>query len=114
MHMHQRALVSSLLVATLASGCATSPAMQAYQAPHRAHPEVEQRARRIRTIAVLPPDIRISSLSAGGVEEVREDWSATGRDNVIKALQAYFNGQPVALKVVAVDQEVRDTLTELR
>jgi hypothetical protein len=112
--MHQRVLAFGLVVATLASGCATSPAMQAYQAPHRAHPEVEQRARRIRTIAVLPPDIRISSLSAGGVEEVREDWSATGRDNVIKALQAYFNGQPVALKVVAVDPEVRDTLTELR
>ena len=76
--MHQRALVSSLLVATLASGCATSPAMQAYQAPHRAHPDVEQRARKIRTIAVLPPDIRISSLSAGGVEELRDDWSTTG------------------------------------
>src|SRR5437870_13108404 len=79
MHMHQRALVSSLLVATLASGCATSPAMQAYQAPHRAHPDVEQRARKIRTIAVLPPDIRISSLSAGGVEELRDDWSTTGQ-----------------------------------
>jgi len=112
--MHQRAVAFSLLVTALASGCATSPAMQAYQAPHRAHPDVEQRARKIRTIAVLPPDIRISSLSAGGVEELREDWSATGRDNVVKALQTYFNGQPVSIKVVAVDPEVRDTLAELR
>src|SRR5881296_185012 len=114
MHMHQRPLVSSLLVATLASGCATSPAMQAYQAPHRAHPDVEQRARKIRAIAVLAPDIRISSLSAGGVEELREDWSTTGRDNVVKALQAHFKGQPVAIKLVAVDPEVRDTVAELR
>src|SRR5262249_36328587 len=101
--MHQRALAFSLLVATVASGCAPSPALQAYQAPHRAHPEVDQRARKIRTIAVLPPDIRISSLSAGGVEELREDWSTVGRDNVVKALQTYFNGQPVSIKVVAVD-----------
>ncbi len=112
--MHQRALVSSLLVATLASGCATSPVMQAYQAPHRAHPDVEQRARKIRTIAVLPPDIRISSLSAGGVEELRDDWSTTGRDNVVRALQAHFKDQPVVIKVVAIDPEVRDTLAELR
>jgi len=112
--MRQRALAFALLVATLASGCATSPAMQAYQAPHRAHPEVEQRARKIRTIAVVPPDIRISSLSAGGVEELREDWSTIGRDNVVKALQAHFKDQPVTIKLVAVDPDVRDTLTEVR
>lgn len=114
MDIHQRVLVFTLAAAILTSGCATSPAMQAYQAPHRAHPEVEQRARKIRTIAVLPPDIKISSLSAGGVEELREDWSATGRDNVVQALQAYFNRQPVSIKLVTVDAEVRDTLAELR
>ncbi len=114
MNIHQRVLAFSLLVATLISGCVTSPAMRAYQAPHRAHPEVEQRTRKIRTIAVLPPDIRISSLSAGGVEELREDWSTTGRDNVIKALQAHFKDQPVSIKLVPVDPEVRDTVAELR
>src|SRR5436309_13364735 len=106
MHMHQRALVSSLLVATLASGCATSPAMQAYQAPHRAHPDVEQRARKIRTIAVLPPDIRISSLSAGGVEEHQDDWSTTGRDNAFRALQTHSKDQPAETNVVGVVLEV--------
>src|SRR5262245_25153334 len=114
MKMLQRVVAVALLVTAFASGCATSPAMQAYQAPHRAHPEVEQRARKIRTIAVLPPDIRISSLSAGGVEEVREDWSATGRDNVVRALLAHFNGQPVALRLVTVDPDLRETVAELR
>lgn len=114
MNIYQRVFAFALLAATLTYGCVTSPAMRAYQAPHRAHPEVEQRARKIRTIAVLPPDIRISSLSAGGVEELREDWSTVGRDNVVKALQTHFKGQPVAVKLVAVDPEVRDTLTELR
>lgn len=114
MNIHQRVLAFSLLLATLTSGCVTSPASRAYQAPHRAHPEVEQRARKIRTIAVLPPDIKISSLSAGGVEELREDWSATGRDNVVKALQAHFKGQPVSIKLVPVDPEIRETVGELR
>src|SRR5262245_65831877 len=113
MKMLHRVVAFALLVTAFASGCATSPAMQAYQAPHRAHPEVDQRARKIRTIAVLPPDIRISSLSAGGVEELREDWSTIGRDNVVKALQAFFKDQPVTIKLVVVDPEVRDTLTEL-
>src|SRR5207247_5248977 len=98
MHMHQRALVSSLLVATLASGCATSPAMQAYQAPHRAHPDVEQRARKIRTIAVLPPDIRISSLSAGGVEELRDDWSTPAGATAVRACRSTLKTHPSCFK----------------
>jgi len=107
-------LVGLTFVAALTSGCATSPGWQAYQAPHRAHPEAEQRSRKIRTIAVLPPDIKIAALSAGGVEEPREDWSATGRDNVVKALQAHFKGQPVSIKLIAVDPEIRDTVGEIR
>src|SRR5437879_13600392 len=107
MHMHQRALVSSLLVATLASGCATSPAMQAYQAPHRAHPDVEQRARKIRTIAVLPPDIRISSLSAGGVAWLRDDSATPARANGVRAPQTAFKDQPVVVKMAAVRPDVR-------
>jgi len=114
MTIYQRVFTIVVLASLLGSGCATSPAMQAYQAPHRAHPEVAQRTRKIRTIAVLPPDIRISSVSAGGVEEVREDWSVTGRDNVLKALQAHFKGQPVAIKLVSVDPDIRDTVAELR
>jgi len=111
---HRRVFVFSVLLAALTAGCVTSPARQAYQAPHRAHPEVEQRARKIRTIAVLPPDIKISALSAGGVEELREDWSATGRDNVVKALQAHLKGQSVSIKLVSVEPEIRDTVGELR
>src|SRR5438552_18837812 len=110
MNMQHSPLVSSWLVTPRSPHCATSPAMQAYQTPRRAHPDVEQRARKIRTIAVLPPDIRISSLSAGGVEVLREDWRTTGRDNVVRALTTHLKEQPVVITVFAVDSEVRISL----
>ncbi len=104
-----------LTLLTLSQGCIPlSPGQRAYMAPYRAHPEFAQKARSIKGAVLAPPDIKIYSLSAGGVEELREDWSTSGRDNVSKALQARLRGEGVTAKAMILDREAQEALEEIR
>jgi hypothetical protein len=49
-------------------------------------PELEARARDIKKILLLPPQIEVSELTAGGVKEKRDDWCEMGCRNVEAAL----------------------------
>ncbi len=69
-----------LFVLSLAvlAGCATAPA--------RAQPEFAQRSRNIKTVALVPPEVKVYSLSAGGVREQMDDWSGSARENIVNAI----------------------------
>jgi hypothetical protein len=69
-------ILSVVLLAPLA-GCAVA---------YRAHPEFEQRARQIKSVALLPPDVKVYELSAGGVQEEMDPWSETARNNLQASL----------------------------
>ncbi|HXI10232.1 MAG TPA: hypothetical protein VNK06_05445 [Thermodesulfobacteriota bacterium] len=69
-------LIISLLI--LLSGCV--PALQTNQ------DSLEKRARGLTSLKMIAPEIKIYSLSAGDVSELRDDWSAAGRKNAEKAL----------------------------
>lgn len=103
-------------LAWLAVGCASmqSPAYRAYQEPYRAHPDLATRSASIRAPAVMPPNIRIYALSAGGVEELRDDWSAQGRENVRKGIQEALKGRPIEVKGPALDKETQEALEEVQ
>lgn len=104
-----------LALVWLTAGCmAGSPAYQAYRAPYRAHPEMHARLQNIRAAAIAPPTIKIYSLSAGDVKELREDWSATGRDNVVKALMEGLRGRSVELKTLPPDRDIQGELDEVQ
>ncbi len=110
-----RARLALLALLGLATGCmSTNPAYQAYQSPHRAHPDLHARAKGIRTVAVVPPSIKIYSLSAGDVKELREDWSAAGRENVVRALREGLRGQAVELGTQPPDREIQGELEEVQ
>lgn len=115
-HRRSLTLLSLLGLWWLAAGCASlqPPAYRAYLAPYRAHPELTARARTIKAPAVVPPNIKLYSLSAGGVEELRDDWSAAGRDNVLKGIQESLKRQPVNLKSPAPDRDTLETLEEVQ
>ena len=49
-------------------------------------PELEAQAKNIKKIVLLPPEINVCELTAGGVKERREQWCETGKKNVEKAL----------------------------
>ena len=80
-----------VLVASL-SGCAP--------APYRIHPDFEPRVQKMRAIGLATPDVKIYALTAGGVQELRDDWSAEGRKAVTDAVVAHFKRRHVAVKLV--------------
>ncbi len=77
--MRRRVLVLlSVLCLGLLAGCAT--------APYRADPQFPVRSRAIKTVAMVPPDVKVYSLSAGGTRELMDDWSETGRKNMVASI----------------------------
>lgn len=77
--MRQRGFSLTLLLALgVLAGCAI--------APYRAHPQFEERSRTITTVALLPPDVKVYRLTAGGVRELMDEWSEEGRQNLVKAI----------------------------
>ena len=63
----------------LLAGCAP--------ATYLTHPQFEERARLIKTVALMPPDMKVYRLTAGGVTELMDEWSEQGRRNAGSALQ---------------------------
>lgn len=74
----RRALVL-LLVAMAVTGCAITP--------YRAHPDAARRLPTLKRLALMPPDVKVYSLSAGGVPELMDDWSERGRRNAADAVR---------------------------
>ncbi len=97
-------LLAAFWLAVTVSGCAT-PA-------YRAHPALDSYSTKIRTAALLPADIKVYALSAGGVEELRDDWSEQGRKNVEKAVIDHLKRHKVKVKKIRVNKsnksQVRD------
>ena len=101
-------LLTALALTT--AGCA--PALQSNRA------ELDIRAKKLRNIALLPPDTKICELSAGGVREQRDDWCAAGRKNLGKAIIDNLSGNGIDVKVLKItsdlDNEVDDVKTLYR
>jgi hypothetical protein len=83
------------------SGCVTAVS-------YRANPRFQDQARRIRTVALLPSDIKVYQIDAGGVREEIAEWSAQARNNVITALDNELRAKTQFLLKI----ENEDSLTE--
>lgn len=105
-------LIAAVLVLT--TGCVATPDWyRKYQQPHRAHPDLARRTQGVKTVGLLPPDIKIYELSAGGDTELRDDWSAAGREAVLKALGEAFKERGIAVRPLAVDKDMQGALEDL-
>jgi hypothetical protein len=109
-HGHRIGFRGAVLAAVilLSTGCVSTPDWyRKYQQPYRAHPELDRRARTVRVVGLLPPDIKIYELSAGGVTELRDEWSAAGREAVLQGLTEALRDRGVAIKPLAVDPSLQ-------
>ena len=96
-------------VVLLTTGCVVGAPdwYRRYQQPYRAHPDLDRRVKTVRVLSALPPDIKIYELTAGGVQDLRDDWSAAGRDAVFKGLTEVFHERGIAVRQLTVDNTMR-------
>ena len=71
-----------LFIVLFFSGCATTL---------KKSPYFDQVIPNVKTIAVMPPDIEVYKLTAGGVRELIDEWSDTAKQLTQNALQDYFS-----------------------
>jgi len=98
---------SILLLVLLSLGCAAQKA-------YRINPEFESHARSVTTPQLIPPDIKIYELSAGGVEELIDEWSAKGKENVTKSIIDELSDKEVEIKTASLDEELKGELEEVQ
>jgi hypothetical protein len=95
--------------AVLFSGCATTTTL-----PGRFHSDLNQRMGEIGTTAVLPPNITLNSLGAGGIAEKRDDWTDTARAHARAYLESKAARRIVYLADLPARQEFADELAEVQ
>jgi hypothetical protein len=95
-----------VLLLIFLSGCATTS--------YRSHPEFDQRIATIKTPSLLPPDVKVYELSAGGVGELRDDWSRSGKENMLKAVLQAFKEHSLDVTAPSIDKEIEDELEDIQ
>lgn len=80
---------------------------------YRVHPDLNTYTKKIKTVGLAPPDIKIYALTAGGVQELRDDWSREGRESVQKAVIRHFKGEKVSVAQVKIDQRTEKEMEEV-
>jgi hypothetical protein len=99
----------------VSAGCARTVTLNSRAGQFtRLHPDASERVKTFRTTAILPPDIKLYSVSAGGVRELRDDWSAAGRENVIAAVREGLKGQLVEIKPSPSDKETQEQIEDVQ
>lgn len=79
----------------------------------KTHPDIAGKSQAIRTVVLAEPEIKVYEISAGGVPELVSDWSAKGRENVTKALQAAINGSFMNITPLKPDAATAEELVEV-
>lgn len=78
-----RIFLSTLILASIV-GCA--PVL------FRAHPQLEEKVTSIKTVAIMPPSLRVYQLSAGGDRKFVEDSTTAATQNVARAIEEKLKG----------------------
>ena len=88
------------------SGCALSE--------QRVHPEFEARAKTIGQPVLIPPDVSMLELLPSGLIRQRNDWGATGRRNLQKAIKLQLKDKKCTLKPLVLDSQNEQEIAEVQ
>lgn len=100
----------SLLILVLLSAF---PCTDSEAAP-RARPDLAGRLESIRTIGLIPPEIRIYELSAGGMQEERDDWSVAGKANMTRGILDAFGERKIVVSPIQVEENRQEEIEDIR
>lgn len=84
---HRSIPLVSLLLVLLVAGCVSLP--------YRAHPQFEERAPAVKAVTLIPADVKVYKLTAGGVTELIDKWSDTARGNIMEAISKKLGEEQV-------------------
>ncbi len=76
--------------------------------------EREARAKELKTILLLTPDIVINSLSAGDVKEEMPEWSKKGRELVTTAVQVEMKDHGRKIKILDPKTKFKKTVDDVK
>jgi len=93
-----RLLITIVLIAT--AGCATTQPVKQVTGLDSIEPEAR--------ILLMTPDIKVYTLTAGGVPELNPDNTRLARANFVEAAQRHTKGKRTHLKVMEADLSTRD------
>lgn len=65
-------------------------------------PGLAARTAQLRNVIILPPRIEVYEIGAGGVLEKMDDWSQSGTQNILKAIESELN-QRKGVRVSGID-----------
>lgn len=80
----------------------------------RARPDFATRLPSIRSAALLTLDVKEYEVSAGGVPELKEDWSSAAQRAVHDALTAELRARQIELRRVEPEPDTAEEIEDLR
>ena len=98
--------LSILCISMMLFGCA--------QPAYRAHPEFEIRARNIKTLGLMPSDVKAYEVSGPGLIELRDDWCLISTKNVVNALIQGLKDKHYNIKTLTRGREIEEEMDEIR
>ncbi|MCL5062961.1 MAG: hypothetical protein M0Z70_08050 [Nitrospiraceae bacterium] len=99
-------ILQVLCLLLLAFGCAPKA--------YRVHPDFDTLSKNIKSPSLIPPDIKVYEFTVGGIQELRDDWSATARANVLKIVTETFKEMAFEIKTMAIDKDIEDELEDIQ
>ncbi|HEY6872091.1 MAG TPA: hypothetical protein VI298_05105 [Geobacteraceae bacterium] len=103
--MRSTTVAVAVALSLIVSGCAPKSI--------RTNPDLAGKSAGMRIVALVTPDVKVYEVSAGGVRELRDEWSEQGRGNVVKAVISRFAGAPVEVRPLAQDGEAAQDVKEV-
>jgi len=97
---------ASLCLLITVFGCA-SPA-------YRTHSEFRERVKNIGIPVLVLSDVRLYEISPGGIVELRDDWCAIGKHNLLSALLANLNDKHYNVKSLIPHKGVEKEMEEIQ
>ncbi len=81
-------IFSLIFVGLLISACATAPR-------YRAHPQLNTKIEKVKTITVIPLTVDVYQVTAGGVKEKMDEWCMQAKRNVLTAIEDELKLRPL-------------------
>ena len=80
---------------------------------YKKHVEFDSKLKEIKTTGVVEPDVKLYEFSAGGVHELRDDWSEAAHDTLTKCFFNLVSDKTIKIENTKLDSAILKDLDEV-